>query len=51
MEVTYLALPNELKSILLLNDGIITTAQANKVGISNERLRLLVRTNEPMSFS
>jgi len=31
---------------LLQNGGIITTAEANKVGISNERLRLLTRSGK-----
>lgn len=37
-----MSLPNELLEILQTNNGTITTAQANAVGISNERLRLLV---------
>ena len=37
-----MTMPNELQSVLAQNNGIITTAQANGVGISNERLRLLV---------
>ena len=41
-----MGLPDKLQSILLQNGGIITTAQANKVGISNERLRLLVKSDE-----
>lgn len=41
-----MALPNELQSILSQNGGTITTSQANKAGISNERLRLLVKSNE-----
>lgn len=41
-----MALPNELQSILSQNRGTITTSQANKAGISNERLRLLVKSNE-----
>jgi predicted transcriptional regulator of viral defense system len=40
------ALPNGLQPILMQNGGIITTAQANEVGVSNERLRLLVKTGE-----
>ncbi len=35
-------MPNELQSVLKQNGGIVTTAQANEVGVSNERLRLLV---------
>jgi len=41
-----MGLPDKLQSILLQNGGIITTAQANKVGISNERLRLLTRSGK-----
>ena len=41
-----MAVPNELQTILLQNGGTITTAQANAVGISNERLRLLVKAGE-----
>jgi predicted transcriptional regulator of viral defense system len=37
-------MPAELQSILMKNDGTVTTAQANAVGISNERLRLLVKS-------
>ena len=37
-----MAIPNELQSILTQNGGMITTAQANEVGISNERMRLFV---------
>ena len=39
-------LPNELQAILTQNDGTITTAQAKDAGISNERLRLLVKAGE-----
>ena len=41
-----MALPNELEAILTENGGTVTTAQANKVGVSNERLRLLVKAGE-----
>ncbi len=41
-----MALPIKLHSILKKNGGIITTAQANTVGVSNERLRLLVKAGE-----
>ena len=41
-----MAMPNELQSILMQNNGIITTAQANEVGVSNERLRLLVTSGD-----
>jgi len=33
-----------LYEVLRKNNGVITTAQANKIGISNERLNLLVRS-------
>jgi len=33
----------KLQTILHQNNGIITTAQANKIGISNEQLRLFVK--------
>jgi predicted transcriptional regulator of viral defense system len=39
-------MPKELQSILTQNDGMITTAQANSVGISNERLRLLLKSGK-----
>jgi predicted transcriptional regulator of viral defense system len=39
-------LSNKIQSILLQNGGVITTAQANKIGISNERLRLLVKSSK-----
>ena len=41
-----MAMPNELQSVLNQNGGILTTAQANEVGISNERLRLLVHSGD-----
>jgi predicted transcriptional regulator of viral defense system len=41
-----MAMPNELQSVLKQNGGIVTTAQANEVGISNERLRLLVHSGD-----
>ena len=34
---------NKLKSLLEKNDGILTTSEANSVGIHNERLRLFVK--------
>jgi len=40
------ALPSELQSIITQKGGIVTTAQANEVGISNERLRLLVKSGD-----
>lgn len=41
-----MAMPNELQSVLNQNGGIATTAQANEVGISNERLLLLVHSGD-----
>lgn len=41
-----MAMPNELQSVLNQNSGIVTTAQANEVGVSNERLRLLVHSGD-----
>jgi predicted transcriptional regulator of viral defense system len=41
-----LSLPRELQIILQQNSGTVTSAQANTVGISNERLRLLVGSGE-----
>lgn len=41
-----MAMPNELKSVLKQNGGIVTTAQANEAGVSNERLRLLVHSGD-----
>lgn len=41
-----MAMPNELLSVLKQNGGIVTTAQANEVGVSNERLRLLVHSGD-----
>jgi predicted transcriptional regulator of viral defense system len=45
-EVRGVSLPNGLKLILSQNGGIVTTAQANKAGVSNERLRLLVKAGD-----
>jgi predicted transcriptional regulator of viral defense system len=39
-------MPEELQSILSQSGGTVTTAQANSVGISNERLRLLVKSGD-----
>ncbi|MDR0587609.1 MAG: type IV toxin-antitoxin system AbiEi family antitoxin domain-containing protein [Burkholderiales bacterium] len=39
-------LPVELQSTLNRNGGMVFAAQANKAGISNERLRLLVKAGE-----
>ncbi len=41
-----MAIPNEMLSILMQSGGVITTAQANEVGISNERLRLFVKSGD-----
>ena len=41
-----MALPEQLQSLLSQSGGTVTTAQANEVGISNERLRLLVKSGE-----
>jgi len=41
-----LPLPENLQSILSQNGGTTTTAQANHVGVSNERLRLLVKSGD-----
>jgi predicted transcriptional regulator of viral defense system len=46
MEVNGVPVPEELKPILTQNGGMFTTAQANEVGVSNERLRLLVKSGE-----
>jgi predicted transcriptional regulator of viral defense system len=46
MEVSGVSVPEELKPILAQNGGMFTTAQANEVGVSNERLRLLVKSGE-----
>ncbi|MDR2572396.1 MAG: type IV toxin-antitoxin system AbiEi family antitoxin domain-containing protein [Oscillospiraceae bacterium] len=41
-----MALPDKLQSVLSQSGGTVTTAQANKVGVSNERLRLLVKAGD-----
>lgn len=41
-----MAVPAELQSILMQSGGIVTTAKANEAGISNERLRLLVKSGD-----
>lgn len=41
-----MALPDNLQSIVSQNGGIFTTAQANDIGVSNERLRLLVKSGD-----
>lgn len=45
-KVSSLTVPSELQSILTQNGGTVTTAQANAVGVSNERLRLLVKSGD-----
>jgi predicted transcriptional regulator of viral defense system len=51
-EVMYMTMPDSLQSMLAQNGGTVTTAQANEVGVSNERLRLLVKAGklERVSF-
>ena len=39
-----MTVPIELQSVLAKNGGTVTTAQANAAGVSNERLRLLVKS-------
>lgn len=39
-----MSMPEKLNTLLMQKGGIITTAQANKTGVSNERLRLLVKS-------
>ena len=41
-----MSVPEALRSILTKNGGTVTTAQANEIGISNERLRLLVKSSD-----
>jgi len=41
-----MSLPAVLQEILAQNSGVITTAQANRAGVSNERLRLLAAAGE-----
>lgn len=41
-----MALPDALSAFLSQHGGMITTAQANAIGVSNERLRLLVHAGE-----
>lgn len=41
-----MSLPAKLHVIINENKGIVTTAQANEAGVSNERLRLLVRSGD-----
>ena len=39
-------IPEKLRTLLMQKEGTVTTAEANKIGISNERLRLLVKSGE-----
>jgi predicted transcriptional regulator of viral defense system len=39
-------LPSELQYVMRLNGGVFRTSDANAIGISNERLRLLVKSGE-----
>ncbi len=39
-------IPEKLRALLMQKEGTVTTAEANKIGISNERLRLLVKSGE-----
>lgn len=41
-----MTVPEGLQPILTQNGGTVTTAQANAAGISNERLRLLVKSKD-----
>ena len=41
-----MSLPDELHTILAQNGDTFTTAQANAAGVSNERLRLLVKSGQ-----
>lgn len=47
-----MSVPDKLQSVLKQNGGVVTTAQANEAGVSNERLRLLVKSGnlERVSF-
>jgi predicted transcriptional regulator of viral defense system len=46
VKVDGVSVPEELKPILAQNGGMFTTAQANEVGFSNKRLRLLVKSEK-----
>jgi len=41
-----LAVPNNLETVLAHNNGTFIAAQANAAGVSNERLRLLMKAGE-----
>ena len=45
-QVTVMTVPDKLRFALEEKGGVITTAQANEVGISNERLRLLEESGD-----
>lgn len=46
LEAIDLPIPEKLKTLLMQKEGTVTTAEANKIGILNERLRLLVKSGE-----
>ncbi len=46
LEAIDLPIPEKLRALLMQKEGTVTTAEANKIGISNERLRLLVKSGE-----
>lgn len=39
-----MTIPVKLQSVLMQYGGMVTSAQANAAGVSNERLRLLVKS-------
>lgn len=39
-------IPEKLRTLLMQKEGTVTTAEANEAGVSNERLRLLVKSGE-----
>ena len=41
-----MTMPDELQSVLKQTGGIVTTAQANEVGVSNEGLSLLAHSGD-----
>ena len=46
LEAIDLPIPEKLRALLMQKEGTVTTAEANKIGILNERLRLLVKSGE-----
>ena len=46
LEAIDLPIPEKLKTLLMQKEGTVTTAEANEAGVSNERLRLLVKSGE-----